>query len=117
MLARGPYGLDAAAVFENWNHGSVIRSWLVGLMAKALRHEHDLEELSTFVEDTGEVKWVLEWSMGQDIPTPVVSASQTALMNYRDVSSVQAKAVALLRNQFGAHRVHRACDASSSEHD
>jgi 6-phosphogluconate dehydrogenase len=108
LLERSDYQLDLPALFDNWNHGSVIRSWLVELMGAALRDQPDLDELSTYVEDTGEVKWVLEWALDQDIPSPVISQSQQALMDYRDLDTSAAKAVALLRHGYGGHPVHRA---------
>jgi 6-phosphogluconate dehydrogenase (decarboxylating) len=58
------------------------------------------------VEDTGEVKWVLEWAQSQDIPSPVIAGSQQALMSYRDLDWPAAKAVALLRHGYGGHPVH-----------
>ncbi|HVL97838.1 MAG TPA: hypothetical protein VM324_00905 [Egibacteraceae bacterium] len=116
-LLRGfDHELDLPAVFEHWNHGTVIRSWLVGLMGNALAHggigpEGDvavgLEGLSTVVEDTGEVKWVTQWASEHDIPTPVTAMAQQLLMAYRDVDWPAAKAVALLRNQFGGHPIRR----------
>jgi len=108
MLRRSGYPLDLVGLFNNWMHGSVIRSWLVELMGKALAEHPDFGELSTYVEDTEEVKWVLDWALQQDIPTPAVSVAQTALMQYRDRDWPAAKAVALLRNQYGGHPVHRA---------
>ena len=110
LLQRSEFKLDLPALFENWNHGSVIRSWLVELMRDALRENPDFAELSTYVEDTGEVKWVLNWALEQDIPTPVISDSQQALMEYRDLDWPAAKAVALLRHGYGGHPVHRAGD-------
>jgi 6-phosphogluconate dehydrogenase len=107
MLARSDYELDLPAVLANWNHGSVIRSWLIELMATALEREGDLEQLSTYVEDTGEVKWILRWALDQDIPCAVTSQAQQALMEYRDRDSPAAKAVALLRNAYGGHPIHR----------
>jgi 6-phosphogluconate dehydrogenase len=106
MLVRSEYRLDLPAVFRNWNHGSVIRSWLVELMQGALEEHPDLDQLSTYVEDTGEVKWVLEWALRRDIPSQVISESQQALMDYRDLNRPMAKAVALLRNAFGGHPLH-----------
>jgi 6-phosphogluconate dehydrogenase len=106
MLARSEFELDLAALFDNWSHGSVIRSWLVEIMRDALAEHGDLEHLSTYVEDTGEVKWVLDWALDHDIPSPVISDSQQALMAYRDVDWPAAKAVALLRHGFGGHPVH-----------
>jgi 6-phosphogluconate dehydrogenase len=114
LLRRSEFELNPSSLFENWQHGSVIRGWLVELMGKALRESSDFGRLSTYVEDTGEVKWVLEWAMQQDIPTPVVSASQTALMQDRDLESPAAKAVALLRNQFGGHPLHLLNDEPGS---
>jgi 6-phosphogluconate dehydrogenase len=75
-------------------------------MRDALQENSDLERLSTYVEDTGEVKWVLRWALERDIPSPVISESQQALMTYRDLDSPAAKAVALLRHAFGGHPVH-----------
>jgi 6-phosphogluconate dehydrogenase len=106
LMIRSDFELDLPALFENWNHGSVIRSWLVELMGDALREKPDWSALSTYVEDTGEVKWVLSWALEHDIPSPVVSDSQQALMSYRDLDSPAAKAVALLRHGFGGHPVH-----------
>jgi 6-phosphogluconate dehydrogenase len=108
LLARSEFTLDLPTLFDNWNHGSVIRSWLVELMRDALQENPDLERLSTYVEDTGEVKWVLEWALQQDIPSPVIAESQQALMAYRDVDWPAAKAVALLRHGYGGHPVHTA---------
>lgn len=107
MLMRSNYELNLATLFDHWGHGSVIRSWLVELMGEALAGEQNFENLSTYVEDTEEVKWVLGWALKQDIPVPSISAAQTALMQYRDLDWPAAKAVALLRNAFGAHPVHR----------
>jgi 6-phosphogluconate dehydrogenase len=108
LLERSEFELDLPALFHNWNHGSVIRSWLVELMRDALRENPDLERLSTYVEDTGEVKWVLDWALERDIPSPVLSDSQQALMAYRDLDWPAAKAVALLRHGYGGHPVHEA---------
>jgi 6-phosphogluconate dehydrogenase len=111
LLQRSDFELDLPALFENWNHGSVIRSWLVELMHDALVDNPDLSELSTCVEDTGEVKWVLDWALDRDIPSPVISDSQQALMAYRDLDWPAAKGVALLRHGFGGHPLHRKQEA------
>jgi 6-phosphogluconate dehydrogenase len=92
-------------------HGSVIRSWLIELMGNALREYGDFAKLSTYVEDTGEVKWVVNWANDRDLPIPCISLSQTVLMQYRDVDWPQAKAHALLRNQYGGHPIHKALEA------
>ncbi len=110
LLHRSGYHLDLPALFNNWMHGSVIRSWLVELMGKALSEQPDFDRLSTYVEDTGEVKWVVNWANDHDIPVPVTATSQVALLQYRDLNWPTAKAVALLRNQYGGHPVHRASE-------
>jgi len=107
LLQRSGFELNLVDLFTNWNNGSVIRSWLIELMGNALRENGDFAELSTFVEDTDEVKWVLNWAMDADIPTPVIGHAQQALMQYRDLDWPAAKAVSVLRNQFGGHPVHR----------
>jgi 6-phosphogluconate dehydrogenase len=119
-LLRGfDHDLDLPALFEHWNHGTVIRSWLVELMGHALSKggigpesdvDPDPQELSTYVEDTDEVKWVVRWGIERDIPTPVTGMSQQMLMAYRDLGWPAAKSVALLRNQYGGHHIHRAGD-------
>lgn len=114
LLLRSDFTLDLPALFDNWDHGSVIRSWLVELMRDALRETPDLETLSTYVEDTGEVKWVLGWALERDVPTPVIADSQQALMSYRDLDWPAAKAVALLRHAYGGHPVHRTGERTTS---
>jgi 6-phosphogluconate dehydrogenase len=114
LLTRSDFELDLPALFDNWAHGSVIRSWLIELMRDALRDNPDLERLSTYVEDTGEVKWVLDWALARDIPSPVISESQQALMSYRDLEWPAARAVALLRHGFGGHPVHFADEPTLS---
>jgi 6-phosphogluconate dehydrogenase len=107
MLQRSEFEVDLPGLFCNWDHGSVIRGWLVQLMGRGLEQTPDFSQLSTYVEDTGEVKWVVRWALENDIPTPIVSEAQQALMAYRDLDRPAAKAVALLRNQYGEHPVHK----------
>jgi 6-phosphogluconate dehydrogenase len=107
MLMRSDYKLDLPTLFDHWCHGSVIRSWLVDLTGQSLADEPKFAALPTYVEDTEEVKWVLEWALKQDIPAPAIAAAQTTLMQYRDLDWPTAKAVALLRNAFDAHPAHR----------
>lgn len=112
LLVRSGRDLDLPALFDNWNHGSVIRSWLIELMGQALADRPDaLDDLSTYVEDTGEVVWVVEWAQRHDIPTPVVALAQQLLSLYRDVHGdpalPMAPAVALMRQGFGGHPLHR----------
>lgn len=106
LLVRSDYDLDLPAVFHNWNHGSVIRGWLVELMERGLRTQK-LDELSGFVEDTREVRWALEYALEKEAWVPVTAQSELALYRYRDPDSVTGRAVAILRHGFGGHPVHR----------
>ena len=115
LLDRSDYDLDLAALFEHFGHGTVIRSWLIELMANALRNEQAWAALSTEVEDTGEVTWVLRWALERDIPTPAVTAAQTALMQSRDRESAAMRALALLRHEFGGHPVRRTGQSGPAE--
>jgi 6-phosphogluconate dehydrogenase len=106
LLIRSEYSLDLPALFRNWSHGSVIRGWLVELMERSLR-EHKLKEVSSHVEDTGEVRWAVEYALEKEAWIPVIIQSELALYRYRDPNSVAGKAVALLRHAFGDHPLHK----------
>lgn len=106
LLTRSEFSLDLPALFHNWSHGSVIRGWLVELMERSLR-EHPLEEVSGFVEDTREVKWAVEYALEKEAWIPVIAQSELALYRYREPDSAAGKAVALLRNAFGGHPLHK----------
>jgi 6-phosphogluconate dehydrogenase len=107
LLTRSDYPLDLPTLFHNWSHGSVIRGWLVELMERGLRG-YTLEALSSYVEDTREVKWVVEYALEKETWIPVIAQSELAFYRYRDLDSVAGKAVALLRHGFGGHPLHRA---------
>jgi 6-phosphogluconate dehydrogenase len=106
LLVRSDYSLDLPALFHNWNHGSVIRSWLVELMERGLR-ENNLEELSGSVEDTREVKWAVEYALDKEAWIPIIALSELAFYRYRDPDSVTGKAVALMRHGYGGHPLHK----------
>lgn len=102
LLSRSEYELDLPAIFHNWNHGSVIRSWLVDLMGQGLR-KHSFKEVGSRVEDTREVKWVIQFALEKEAWIPVISQAEMALYRYRDPDSRAGKAVAIMRNEFGEH--------------
>ena len=106
LLARSDYPLDLPALFHNWNHGSVIRSWLIELVARGLS-ENKLDDLSGYVEDTREVRWAVEYALEKEVWAPIIAQSEMAFYRYRDSDSIAGKAVALMRHGFGGHPLHR----------
>lgn len=102
LLRRSGFDLDLAAVFKNWSNGSVIRSWLVELMEKGLR-DQGLSKTESYIEDTGEVNWLLQDAINKEIPIPVISQSIMELFKSRMNGSDAYKAIALMRHGFGGH--------------
>lgn len=103
LLTHGGYDLDLAAVFHNWSHGSVIESRLVSWMERALRDGPSLTEIDPHVEDTGEVNWIVQEAAALEVPIPCIAQAVWALMQSRDARHHAARAVAMMRHQFGGH--------------
>lgn len=113
LLKRSEYRYDLAALLKNWAHGSVIRGWLVELMERGLRDYPDFGALSSYVEDTREVRWAVEYALEKEAWIPVIALSELAFYRYRDTAGTTAKAVAVLRHEFGGHPVHSAGEQPS----
>jgi 6-phosphogluconate dehydrogenase len=96
------FNLDLAAIFKNWSNGSVIRGWLVELMEKGLR-EQNFDSIQSYIEDTGEVNWLIQDALNKEIPIPVISQSVMELFKSRVKESDTYKAIALMRHGFGGH--------------
>jgi 6-phosphogluconate dehydrogenase len=103
MLKHGDYPLDLAQVFKVWSNGSVIRSWLIELMAQGLNEQESLDKIPDFVEDTGEVNWLVEEAIEKELPIPVITQSVLELFKSRQPCCDAAKAVAVMRHGFGGH--------------
>jgi len=102
------YQLDNAKIAHLWMQGSVVRSWLCELAAKAFDEEgNDLEALEPYVEDSGEGRWTVEDAIEQRVPLPVITASLYERYSSRGQNAFAAKVNAALRNQFGGHAVTR----------
>ena len=104
MHASG-YKLDLAAIADLWNHGSVVRSWLLELAASALAPDQDLTHLKGWVADSGEGRWTVQEAIDRDVPAPVITLSLLNRFRSRQDDSYQAKVLAALRNEFGGHAV------------
>jgi 6-phosphogluconate dehydrogenase len=103
LLERHPAKLPVAQILEAWRHGSVIRSWLVDLMATQHVKEGGLGNVPPFVEDTGEVNWLLQDALELEVPVPVIAQAVQQLVASRDKRDDAARAVAMMRHAFGGH--------------
>jgi len=95
--------LNIADVLKCWRHGSVIRSWLIDLMEAAYRAEGGLEKIPPYVEDTGEVNWLVNDAIRMEVPVPVISQAVIQLFASRDERKRWARAIAMMRHGFGGH--------------
>ena len=102
LLSRSGFELDLAGIFKNWSNGSVIRGWLVELMEKGLR-EQGLAKTDSYIEDTGEVNWLVQDAINKEIPIPVISQSIMELFKSRMNESDAYRSIALMRHGFGGH--------------
>jgi 6-phosphogluconate dehydrogenase len=103
---------DVHAVLKAWTRGTVVRSWLLDLLVKALEEDPGLSKISGWTEDSGEGRWTVNEAIDHAVPLPVISAALFARFASRQEDSPAMKAVAALRNQFGGHAVHEAGPAS-----
>jgi 6-phosphogluconate dehydrogenase len=95
--------LDIAGVLRCWRNGSVIRSWLIDLMDEAYRSENGLGRIPGYVEDTGEVNWLVADAMNMEVAAPVISSAVMQLFLSRDEKKNWARAIAMMRHGFGGH--------------
>jgi 6-phosphogluconate dehydrogenase len=105
------YELDKAKIANLWMQGSVVRSWLCGLAARAFEQEgNDLAGLSGYTADSGEGRWTIEDATRLDVPTPAITASLYARFYSRGNGDFTHRVLAALRNQFGGHAVQNRAD-------
>ena len=107
ILHASDYQLDLAAIAKVWNHGSVIRSWLLELAATAFEREgNDLEDIHGWVADSGEGRWTVAEAIDHDVPAPVITLSLIQrFRSRREPDSFTDRVLAALRNEFGGHAI------------
>jgi 6-phosphogluconate dehydrogenase len=106
LLHKSEYGLDMAQIANLWGEGSVVRSWLLELAARAFDADgNDLTALEGYVNDSGEGRWTLESGIDHDVPMPALTAALFARFSSRGNADYTARLLAALRNQFGGHAV------------
>jgi 6-phosphogluconate dehydrogenase len=105
LMHESPYKIDLGAVASLWDHGSVVRSWLLQLAARALAEDADLSGLKGYVEDSGEGRWTLHEGIDLGVPLPVMTAALYTRFRSRRDNPFGERMLAALRNQFGGHAV------------
>ena len=107
MKAKKEFGLDLSQISHIWQYGSVVRSWLLDLAARALDQDKDLSDIKPWVADSGEGRWTVFESIDLDVPAPVITLSLQNRFASRDEENFTARMLAALRNQFGGHAVQK----------
>jgi 6-phosphogluconate dehydrogenase len=105
LMKASEFQLDLHQIAELWRHGSVVRSWLLDLLARALEEDPGLEGIRGYVEDSGEGRWTVEQAIESSVPLHVITAALYARFASRQDESFAAKVNAALRNQFGGHAI------------
>jgi 6-phosphogluconate dehydrogenase len=108
VLHKAPFKLNMHDIASVWNHGSVIRSWLLELSENIFKLEDDLQSIAPYVVDSGEGQWTIQAAMDQAVPVPVMAAALFARYASRDPENFGARYTAALRNQFGGHAIKKA---------
>lgn len=105
-LERSEFSIDLRQVANLWQHGSVVRCWLLDLLDRALAEEgNQLERIAPWLEDSGTGRWTVEYAMANGIPIPAITDSVYARFASRSTGHFSARVIAALRNQFGGHAV------------
>jgi 6-phosphogluconate dehydrogenase len=105
IMHASDYRLDLQKISTLWNHGSVVRSWLLELAERAFAGDQDLKHLKGWVADSGEGRWTVQEAIDKDVPAPVITLSLLTRFRSRQDDSYGAKVLAALRNEFGGHAV------------
>lgn len=108
LAAKSELAEDLEQISKIWQHGSVVRSWLLDLAVAALEEDGDLSALTSYVDDSGEGRWTVQESIDLGVPAPVITASLQARFRSRQANPFGGRMLAALRNQFGGHAVHKA---------
>jgi 6-phosphogluconate dehydrogenase len=107
LKAKKEFGLDLAQISHIWQHGSVVRSWLLDLAANALDEDATLSDIQPWVADSGEGRWTVFESIDLDVPAPIITLALQMRFASRDQENYTARMLAALRNQFGGHAVKK----------
>jgi 6-phosphogluconate dehydrogenase len=115
LLKASELGIDVDGALKSWRYGSVVRSWLLDLLVKALEEHPGLDGIKGYADDTGEGRWTVNESIRLAVPAPAIAASLYARFASRQDDSPTMQAVAALRQQFGGHAIKK--DDSTAKAD
>ena len=107
LKAKEEFGFDLAQISHIWQDGSVVRSWLLDLAARALDEDGKLAGIKPWVADSGEGRWTVFESIDLDVPAPVITLALQMRFVSRDEENFSARMLAALRNQFGGHAIKK----------
>jgi 6-phosphogluconate dehydrogenase len=107
LRRKSDFKLDLHQIAELWRCGSVIRSWLLDLIARALGENPDLSGIKPYVEDSGEGRWTVAEAIDLDVSTPVITLSLLRRLRSREEESFADRLLAMMRYQFGGHRLKK----------
>ena len=107
ILEASQFDLDLHQITALWNHGSVVRSWLLELAERAFDKDPHLSEIRGYVEDSGEGRWTVFEAINENVPAPAIAASLFARFASRQEDAFAMKVIAALRNEFGGHAVKK----------
>lgn len=105
IMEKSPFNIDLTAVSNIWQKGSVVRSWLLELIALAFEDDPKLSKIKDYVSDSGEGRWTVQAAIDFDVPAPVITTSLFNRFQSRQDESFAMKVVSALRHQFGGHDV------------
>jgi 6-phosphogluconate dehydrogenase len=105
ILQKSEFDLDLGAIAGLWQQGSVVRSWLLELLERALSDDPALDRVRGYVEDSGEGRWTVMESINESVPAPTIALALMMRFASRDDNAFSMRAIAALRNQFGGHAV------------
>jgi len=107
LLQASEFVDDVPGIFKSWREGTVVKSWLLDLIDRALDEDADLSKIRGYVDDTGEGRWTVDEAIRLAVPMNAIAASVFARFASRQDDSPAMKAVAALRNQFGGHPIKK----------
>jgi 6-phosphogluconate dehydrogenase len=110
MHAKKEFDFDLHQIAETWRFGSVIRSWLLDLTARALEEDATLDDIAPWVNDSGEGRWTVKEAIDLNVPAPVITDALISRLDSRVEDSFTHKLLAAMRNQFGGHAIKASAD-------